>query len=79
MKIKIANKRWDQKRGDNSKDVKLSNNIHKRRDEKVSQNASEQEKGHHNVLNVLGKNDDKRNVNNDHSFDSSIDMFTILS
>ena len=37
------------------------------------------DKNHQNALNILDKQDEKRNVTNDNTFDSSIDMLVVLS
>ena len=45
----------------------------------MSQNVTEQDKSHHNVLNTLGKHDENGNMNRGNLSNSSIDMFVVLS
>lgn len=79
MKVKITNRRWEQKKGRNPKDMEFSNNVPRKIVEKVSKIITKHDKNHQNALKFLDKQDEKRNVTNDDPLGSSIDMLAILS
>ena len=79
VKVKFTNNKCEPKKGDNLKDLELSNNVPSKWDEKVSKVITKHDKNHQKFLNILDKCDEKRNMIIDNPSNSSIDILVVLS